>query len=162
MDFTNRKTTRKSAIKTFFASAAAFFAGAVGIAGATDKKDRSIKHVADESNKGKSDVPLFSGSVTHNGLVYIAGKGYHQEGDIKKHTEEVLNSLERELEKAGTSMDNVLKVNVYLADLNDYDDMNSVYRGRFGDNPPVRTTVATYGGVPGKSLVEIDCIAAAG
>jgi len=106
------------------------------------------------------DVPLFSGSVTHNGLVYIAGKGYHQEGDIKKHTDEVLNSLERELVKAGSSMDKVLKVNVYLADLNDYDAMNSVYRGRFGDNPPVRTTVATYGGVPGKSLVEIDCIAA--
>lgn len=161
MDFTTKKTSRRSAIKTFFTSAAAFFAGAVGIASAADHKDKSIKHIADESETGKADVPLFSGSVTHNGLVYIAGKGYHEEGDIKKHTEEVLNSLERELVKAGSSMDKVLKVNVYLADLNDYDAMNSVYRGRFGDNPPVRTTVATYGGVPGKSLVEIDCIAAA-
>ena len=34
-------------------------------------------------------------------------------------------------------------------------------RGRFGANPPVRTTVACYGGIPGRSLVEIDCIAAA-
>jgi len=160
MDFTPKKTSRRSAIKTFFTSAAAFFAGAVGISSAADHKDKSIKHIPDESETGNPDVPLFSGSVTHNGLVYIAGKGYHQEGDIKKHTDEVLNSLERELVKAGSSMDKVLKVNVYLADLNDYDAMNSVYRGRFGDNPPVRTTVATYGGVPGKSLVEIDCIAA--
>jgi len=37
--------------------------------------------------------------------------------------------------------------------------MNEVFRGRFGKNPPVRTTVATYGGVPGDSLVEMDCIA---
>ena len=38
--------------------------------------------------------------------------------------------------------------------------MNAVFRGRFGANPPVRTTIAAYGGVPGNSLVEIDCIAA--
>ncbi|WP_247716457.1 RidA family protein [Sinomicrobium weinanense] len=52
-----------------------------------------------------------------------------------------------------------LKVNVYLADLHDYKAMNEVYRGKFGKNPPVRTTVAVYGGVPGDSLVEMDCIA---
>ena len=57
-------------------------------------------------------------------------------------------------------MEKVLKVNVYLADLGDYKGMNEVFRGRFGKNPPVRTTVATYGGVPGDSLVEMDCIAA--
>jgi len=56
-------------------------------------------------------------------------------------------------------MEKVLKVNVYLADLGDYKAMNEVFRGRFGPNPPVRTTVATYGGVPGNSLVEMDCIA---
>ena len=57
-------------------------------------------------------------------------------------------------------MEQVLKVNVYLADLADYKGMNEVFRGRFGSNPTVRTTVATYGGVPGNSLVEMDCIAA--
>lgn len=105
------------------------------------------------------DVPLFSGHVVHGGLVYIAGKGAHFDGDIKAHTDHVLNEVEKELKKAGSSMDKVLKVNVYLHDLKDYQAMNEVYRGRFGEHPPVRTTVATFGGVPGDSLVEIDCIA---
>ena len=105
-------------------------------------------------------MPLFSSSVVHNGLVYIAGKGAHFEGDIKDHTKHVLEELKKELEKAGSSMEKVLKVNVYLNDLNDYKAMNEVYLGKFGKNPPVRTTVAVYGGVPGNSLVEIDCIAA--
>jgi enamine deaminase RidA (YjgF/YER057c/UK114 family) len=56
-------------------------------------------------------------------------------------------------------MEKVLKVNVYLNDLKDYDGMNEVYRGRFGAEPPVRTTIAAAGGIPGNSLVEIDCIA---
>ena len=106
------------------------------------------------------DVPLFSGAVRHGNTLYIAGKGAHFEGDIAAHTDHVLNELQKELEKNGSSMEQVLKVNVYLHDLNDYHGMNAVFSGRFGPNPPVRTTVATYGGVPGDSLVEMDCIAA--
>lgn len=106
------------------------------------------------------EVPLFSGAVKHGNTIYIAGKGAHFEGDITAHTDHVLNELKKELEKHGSSMEKVLKVNVYLADLADYHAMNKVFRGRFGPNPPVRTTVATYGGVPGDSLVEMDCIAA--
>ncbi len=79
----------------------------------------------------------------------------------KAFYQQKLKELEKELIKAGSSMEKVLKVNVYLADLNDYKQMNEVYKGRFGANPPVRTTVATYGGVPGNSLVEMDCIAIA-
>jgi 2-iminobutanoate/2-iminopropanoate deaminase len=106
------------------------------------------------------EVPLFSGSTKFGNLVFIAGKGAHYEGDIKAHTETVLQELEKELVKAGSSMKNVLKVSVFLNDIADYDGMNSVYRGRFGDKPPVRTTVAVAkGGVPGNSLVEMDCIA---
>lgn len=105
-------------------------------------------------------VPLFAGHTKFNGLVYIAGKGAHFQGDIKAHTDHVLKEVEAELKRAGTSMEKVLKVNVYLNDIADYKGMNEVYQGRFGKNPPVRTTVAVAkGGVPGDSLVEIDCIA---
>jgi 2-iminobutanoate/2-iminopropanoate deaminase len=105
------------------------------------------------------EIPLFSSAVKHGDLIFVAGKGAHFEGDIKAHTAHVLNELEKELQNAGSSMDKVLKVNVYLHDLKDYKAMNEVYRGRFGNTPPVRTTVAVYGGVPGDSLVEMDCIA---
>ena len=106
-----------------------------------------------------NEIPLFSGSTTFGNLIFIAGKGAHFDGDIKAHTDHVLKELEAELKRAGSSMEQVLKVNVYLADLADYKAMNEVFRGRFGEKPPVRTTVATYGGVPGASLVEMDCIA---
>lgn len=107
------------------------------------------------------DVPLFSGSTKLGNLIFIAGKGAHVEPfEIKAHTEIVLKELEKELIKAGSSMEKVLKVTVYLNDINDYKDMNEVYKGRFGKNPPVRSTIAVAkGGVPGDSLVEMDCIA---
>jgi 2-iminobutanoate/2-iminopropanoate deaminase len=107
------------------------------------------------------EVPLFSGSTKLGNMVFIAGKGAHVEPfEIKAHTEIVLKELEKELIKAGSSMEKVLKVGVFLNDIADYQGMNEVYKGRFGKNPPVRTTVAVAkGGVPGNSLVEMDCIA---
>jgi 2-iminobutanoate/2-iminopropanoate deaminase len=107
------------------------------------------------------DVPLFSGSTKLGNMIFIAGKGAHVEPfEIKAHTEIVLKELEKELIKAGSSMEKVLKVGVFLNDIADYQGMNEVYKGRFGKNPPVRTTVAVAkGGVPGNSLVEMDCIA---
>jgi enamine deaminase RidA (YjgF/YER057c/UK114 family) len=152
---TKEKSTRRKAIKGLLATAAL----GLGI-GKANAAEKSIPLKKVTGNIAQSDnVPLFSGHTLYGNLVFIAGKGYHEEGDIKVHTDNVLKSLEKELIKAGSSMDKVLKVNVYLHDLNDYHAMNEVYRGRFGDNPPVRTTVAVYGGVPGDSLVEIDCIA---
>lgn len=147
--------------RSFFKKAGAFLAsfGFGAASASTAVASPRAEKVAGNVVK-HDDVPLFSGHVIHGGLVYVAGKGAHFEGDIRAHTDHVLKEIEKELKKAGSSMDKVLKVNVYLADLNDYQAMNEVYRGRFGDKPPVRTTVATYGGVPGNSLVEIDCIAA--
>jgi len=102
---------------------------------------------------------LFSQAVSYGNLLFIAGKGYHKEGDIKVHTKGVLDDLQAELENAGSSMEKVLQCRVFLNDLKDYAGMNEVFKGRFGENPPVRTTVAAAGGIPGNSLVEIDVIA---
>ena len=79
---------------------------------------------------------------------------------IERQTELVLEQMKLCLETAGSSLEKVLKCNVYLNDLKDYDGMNEVFRGRFGAEPPVRTTIAAAGGIPGNSLVEIDVIAA--
>jgi enamine deaminase RidA (YjgF/YER057c/UK114 family) len=102
--------------------------------------------------------PLFNSIITFGNLVFLAGIGAHFQGTIEEHTKHVLDELEQNLILAGSSMEKVLKVNVYLSDLANYTKMNSVYAGRWGDVPPVRTTVAVAG-LPGDSLVEIDCIA---
>jgi enamine deaminase RidA (YjgF/YER057c/UK114 family) len=151
------KTQRRSVLKKLLASVAGV-AGFSVAAKAMDNASASEKQAGDiVYDQG---VPRFSQYIVHNGLVYISGQGYHKEGDIKVHTDNVLKDLEDRLKKAGSSMEKVLKVNVYLDDIADYDAMNEVYTGRFGSKPPVRTTVAVAkGGVPGKSLVEIDCIA---
>ena len=152
--------SRRSVFKKVGATVlAALGVGVVKAANHDDTKYPEKKVVGDIVTDDQK-IPLFSGAVAHGNTLYIAGKGAHFEGDIKAHTDHVLKELEKELVKNGSSMEKVLKVNVYLHDLADYHGMNEVFRGRFGANPPVRTTVATYGGVPGDSLVEMDCIAA--
>lgn len=148
---------RRSLLKKLVASVA----GVVGIGAAA--KAKNTADPAPEKEVGDvvlyQDVPLFSGHTKFNNLVFVAGKGAHFDGDITAHTNHVLDEVEKELKKAGSSMEKVLKVSVFLHDLNDYKAMNEAYKGRFGNKPPCRTTVAVYGGVPGDSLVEIDCIA---
>jgi 2-iminobutanoate/2-iminopropanoate deaminase len=134
-------------------------AGAAAGAGvALGQTSGPVKKVHYRGAKPKN-TPMFSGAVSYGNLLFIAGKGYHKEGDIKVHTKAVLDEVQAELENAGSSMAKVLKCNVYLNDLKDYAGMNEVFRGRFGDTPPVRTTIAAAGGIPGNSLVEIDVIA---
>jgi 2-iminobutanoate/2-iminopropanoate deaminase len=127
---------------------------------ADDKSsDKPVKKVHWRGGKRPEKTPLFSGIVSYGNLVFIAGIGAHFEGDIKAHTKHVLDEIQKRLEEVGSSMEKVLKVSVYLNDLKDYAAMNEVFLGRFGAEPPVRTTIAAAGGIPGDSLVEIDCIA---
>ncbi|MBM3756781.1 MAG: RidA family protein [Acidobacteria bacterium] len=132
--------------------------GVAAAAAAAQAQTSPEKKVHRRGPKPKQ-APLFNGAVSYGNLIFIAGKGAHYPGDIKEHTKTVLDEIERELKNAGSSMDKVLKCNVYLHDLKDYALMNEAFRGRFGDEPPVRTTIAAAGGIPGNSLVEIDVIA---
>lgn len=133
-------------------------AAALGTGAAAAKTQAAPQKKVYYRGEKPAKAPLFSGAVSYGNLLFIAGKGAHFEGDIKAHTKHVLDEVQAELEHAGSSMNKVLKCNVYLADLKDYDGMNEVFLGRFGAEPPVRTTIAAAG-VPGKSLVEIDVIA---
>ena len=122
-------------------------------------QEKLTKKVLWRGGKKPEKTPLFSGTVTYGNLLFISGVGAHFEGDIKAHTKHVLDSIEKQLAEAGSSMEKCLKCNVYLNDLKDYKAMNEVFQGRFGSEPPVRTTIAAAGGIPGDSLVEIDVIA---
>jgi len=151
------KTSRRESLKKIGMGLAGLFG--VGTMSAMRRDDVARKEVVGEIVTDQ-DIPMFSGAVKHGNTLYVSGKGAQFEGDMRTHTDFTLKELEKELVKNGSSMEKVLKVNVYLADIADFKVMNEVYRGRFGKNPPVRTTVAVYGGVPGISLIEIDCIAA--
>jgi 2-iminobutanoate/2-iminopropanoate deaminase len=152
------ETKRRFALKQLIGSALGLF-GLGFVASAKDKVE-SVEEIEAGNITLFQDVPMFSGHTKMGKLIFIAGKGAHYAGDIKAHTETVLQELEKELKLAGSSMDKVLKVSVFLNDIADFQGMNEVYKGRFGSKPPVRTTVAVAkGGVPGDSLVEMDCIA---
>lgn len=159
-----QKQSRRSLIKNAVAAGAAVAGAAVSVksveaqvSGKLEKKSYSDSSNGD--NVAAGGTPLFSSAVSYGNLLFLAGVGAHFKGTIEEHTKHVLDELEKRLIGAGSSMEKVLKANVYLNDINDWARMNTVWAGRWGKIPPVRTTVAPAGGIPGNSLVEIDLIA---
>ncbi len=103
---------------------------------------------------------IYTPAVALENLLFLAGKtswNAPDPEDIRGATKFVLDNIEAELKHAGSSMEQVLKVVVYLRDISDYDAMNEVYVGRFGANPPARTTVESK--LPRNSIVGIDVTA---
>lgn len=103
--------------------------------------------------------------VIHNGTIYIAGQGAHSHDssdfpmDIETHTKKVMENVKTLVTTGGGTMDSILQLTVYLADIDFYEGMNNVFKTYFPNGGPARTTVAVAA-LPGKSLVEINCIAA--
>jgi len=153
-----KTSNRRTFIRRGVTAAAAVTAAAVP-ATAAAQGEKPTKKVHYPNGRKPEKPGLFNGIVSYGNLLFIAGVGYHSEGDIKVHTKAVLDEIQKRLESAGSSMEKVVKCNVYLNDLKDYAEMNKMFEGRFGAEPPVRTTIAAAGGIPGNSLVEIDVIA---
>jgi 2-iminobutanoate/2-iminopropanoate deaminase len=103
--------------------------------------------------------------IIHNGVIYIAGQGAHSHDssdfpmDIETHTKKVMENVKALVTTGGGTMDSILQLTVYLADIDFYEGMNNVFKTYFPNGGPARTTVAVAA-LPGKSLVEINCIAA--
>src|ERR1017187_10544597 len=92
--------------------------------------DKPTKRGLYEDGKKPAKTPLFNSTVAYGNLLFIAGVGAHVPGDIKSHTKIVLDSIHQQLESVGSSMEKVLKANVYLNDIKDWADMNTVFQGR--------------------------------
>jgi 2-iminobutanoate/2-iminopropanoate deaminase len=106
----------------------------------------------------------YSQSARIGRLVHAAGQGADDPStgrlagpDIEAQTRQCLRNVEEVLAACGASLDDVLRVGVFLAHRSDFDGMNAIYRTVFGDPPPARTTV--YVGLPGELRVEIDALA---
>ncbi|KAK5174586.1 uncharacterized protein LTR77_001667 [Saxophila tyrrhenica] len=97
----------------------------------------------------KAPAPLkgiYNQAIVANGTVYCSGSigmdpttGKLVEGDIGARTHQIMKNLTAVLEAAGTNMDNVVKVNAFIADMKDFAAMNEVYTQYFGEVKPCRT-----------------------
>lgn len=106
----------------------------------------------------------YSQAIKANGLVYTSGQipltpeGELVERDIKKQTRQVLDNLKNVLEAAESSFDNVIKVTIFLENMDDFGIVNVIYAEYFGEHKPVRSTVAVKT-LPKNVMVEMDVIA---
>jgi len=110
----------------------------------------------------------YSQAVVAGGFVFASGQiptdpatGQFVEGGVSEQTRQVLRNLSKVLEAAGTGLERVVKTTVFLADMNDFAEMNEVYGSFFGENPPARSTVEAAR-LPRDARVEIDVVALAG
>jgi enamine deaminase RidA (YjgF/YER057c/UK114 family) len=126
-------------------------------------EDMSVRKLNDDGQPANG-TQMITPIVIHNGVAYIAGVGAHDSGpaeswEIGAHTTKVLDNIKKLVEAAGSNMDNVVQLTVFLAKIDYYDGMNKVFKTYFPHGGPARTTVAVAA-LPGNSLVEINCVAA--
>lgn len=107
---------------------------------------------------------LFSGAIVTGNLVYTSGHigidpktGQLAEG-MEAQLEQVFRNLTAVLEASGSSIDHVVKATVFLADMNDYNKMNELYRKQFKSDPPARSTVQVAR-LPRDARIEIEVVA---
>ena len=121
-----------------------------------------------QTEKAPRAIGPYSQAIISGDLVFASGQipldprtGEFVSDDISEQTGQVLKNIQAVLESAGSSLDEVVKTTVFLADMNDFGAMNEVYARYFSDSPPARSTVQAAG-LPRGARVEIDVIARLG
>ena len=117
------------------------------------------------TEKAPGAIGPYSQAVKEGNMVFCSGQipidpttGEFVSNNVAEQTHQVLTNLSAVLEAAGTSLNNVVKTTVFLADMNDFTEMNEIYAEFFNDNKPARATVQAAR-LPRDARVEIDCIA---
>ena len=107
----------------------------------------------------------YSQAIEANGIVFVSGQlpvnpatGEFAEGGITELTRQSLTNAQNILKEASLTLENVVKTTVFLADMNDFAEMNAEYARFFTNNPPARSAVAVKT-LPKGARVEIECIA---
>jgi 2-iminobutanoate/2-iminopropanoate deaminase len=117
------------------------------------------------TTKAPSAIGSYSQAIQVGNLIYTSGQipinpatGSFVEGGIKEQTRQSLLNVKAILEEAGLTMGNVVKTTVFMADMNDFADMNAVYAEFFAEPYPARSAVAVKT-LPKGALVEIEVVA---
>lgn len=120
------------------------------------------------TDKAPGAIGPYSQAVKVGNMVFVSGQipidpktGEFVSNEVGEQAEQVLKNLSAVLEAAGSSLANVVKTTVFLADMNDFVVMNEIYAKHFADNKPARATVQAAR-LPKDARVEIDCIAIVG
>ena len=129
-------------------------------------KDRSPIRELIQTENAPNAVGTYSQAVSAGGFLYTSGQvginplsGEIESKDVKLQCLQVLKNILAILEARNLSLVNIIKLNVFLGDLNDFGDLNDTFKEFFGDtNYPARSTVEVAG-LPLGARVEIDCIA---
>ena len=162
MENQSRRALLRKAIKAAFAAAGAVMIPEKASASTTKSEARNSGHLEKRLPEGITPpaVPLpISNVVAYGNLLFFSSTGDHVPGTIEEHTTFAINELEKNLIAAGSSLQKVLRVGVYLRNIEDYDRMNVVYKARnWGPIAPARTVIAPAG-IPFHPLFEIDCVA---
>jgi 2-iminobutanoate/2-iminopropanoate deaminase len=117
------------------------------------------------SEKAPAAIGPYSQAISCQGFIFVSGqialdqKTGQVEGGIQDQTRTVLTNLGSILEAAGSGLDLVVKMTVFMADMNDFAAMNEVYTDFFGKIPPARSTFQV-GRLPRDAKVEIEAVAA--
>lgn len=120
------------------------------------------------TEKGPTPIGPYSQAVIEGDFIFVAGQGCTNPetgklelGDVRSETKRTFENVGAILQAAGSSLDDVVKCNVYLRDIKDFAEMNEVYETFFTAPFPARTTIQA-GALPGGIAVEIECIAKKG
>lgn len=118
------------------------------------------------TSQAPAAIGPYSQAIEAGGMVFVSGQlpidpatGNFVEGGIKELTAQSLTNIKHILEEAGLTMNNVVKTCVFLADINDFAEMNEVYATFFEAPFPARSAMAVKT-LPKGSRIEIECIAA--
>jgi 2-iminobutanoate/2-iminopropanoate deaminase len=117
-----------------------------------------------QTSNAPQAIGPYSQAIIFNNIIYTSGQialtpsGEMVENDIVAQTHQVFKNLKAVLEEANSSLDKVLKVSLFLADMDDFVKVNEIYASYFGSHKPARSAVAVKT-LPKNALIEIDCIA---
>ncbi len=119
-----------------------------------------------ESTEAPKAIGPYSQGILHNGLIFCSGQigldpktGLLDDGDILKQTERTIQNIQGVLTAAKADLKDIIKVDVFLKNMSDFEQMNTVYSQMFTSKPlPARVTVEVAK-LPKNALIEISCIA---